>query len=642
MSEVFTAVNAQGGTVVIKVLSDRHRRDPVFRELLHREGVLGRSFGHPNVVSVLDSGEQDGEPYLVLEYVEGVDLWRLQRALQHTMRRMEAPLACHVVRELLSGIAHVHELRGPDGHGLIHRDVSPSNVFLSMVGEVKLGDMGIAVQARATATGPHAVSGARLEPVLPGSSNRGKLGYMAAEQLLGQAVDHRVDLFAAGVVLAEVLTGRALFSQESDPARILATRDSEVDALIDVLADHPPSLVSVVLRALARSPAERFQTADEFRAALAPHAGDPSEARPLLAALVAWARSAGKAMAREAAVSDEATTGNRLSRPSDAAITTVPSAPVSEITREVPPAYWEVRGDAVTSRGRFTWARLIEMALSGTLTPDDVITSPDGETRRAVDMPDLAPHLDIRSVTTSEVAGTVADWAEAMPGCSFLHALARLVFAEESGMLVAENAPTRREVYLFKGRPTHLASNLASEMMGEYLVSNGALTRGELDMALAMMPRFEGRLQRAITQLGLLDESRLAQLCDALSRERLMDIFRWRRGTLRFFRAVSPPPTSLPLLVEPFEVLRRAPQLLEDPLEHFASALDRRVGAGSPLRGSHKLSMGPIGHELVALADGRVTARALVQRVVSEKRAQQADVLRELYLLVELNVLDLR
>lgn len=642
MSEVFTATSPQGATVVVKVLSDRHRRDPVFRELLRREGVLGRAIGHPNVVSVLDAGEQDAEPYLVLEYVDGVDLWRLQRALQHTMRRMEAPLACHVVRELLAGIAHIHELRGPDGHGLIHRDVSPSNVFLSMVGEVKLGDLGIAVQSKATATAPHAVPGARLEAVLPASANRGKLGYMAAEQLMGQAVDHRVDLFAAGVVLAEVLTGRALFSQDPDPARMLAARDTEVDALIDVLADHPPSLVSVVLRALARSPAERFQTADEFRAALATHAGDPSEARPLLAALVAWARSAGKALAREAPPSDEATTRERLSRPSDVSPVAPQAPPIPEITREVPPLFYEVRGDAVTSRGRFTWARLLEMAFAGTLTSSDVITCPDGEVRRAADIPELAPHLDSRSAATSEVAGTVADWAEAMPGCSFLHALARLVFSEDSGMLVVENAPTRREVYLFKGRPTHLASNLASEMMGEYLVANGALTRGELDMALAMMPRFEGRLQRAIVQLDLLEESRLSQLCDTLSRERLMDLFRWRRGTLRFFRGVSPPPTSLPLLVDPFEVLKRAPMYLEDPMEYFLPTLDRRIGPGTPTKGVHRLAHGPIGHELVALSDGRITVRSLVQRVANDRRAQALEVFRELYLLLEIRVLELR
>ncbi len=641
MSEVFLAAAPSGATVVIKVLSDRHRRDPVYREILRREAVLGRAIGHPNVVSVLDAGEQEAEPYLVLEYVDGVDLWRLQRALQHTMRRMEAPLACHVVRDLLAGIAHVHELRGPDGHGLIHRDVSPSNVFLSLSGDVKLGDLGIALQAR-TASGAHPIPGARLEPVLPTSSNRGKLGYMAAEQLLGQAVDHRVDLFAAGVVLAEVLTGRALFTSGSDVGRMLATRDREVEALIDVLADHPPSLVSVVLRALARSPAERFQTADEFRAALATHAGDPSEARPLLAALVSWARTAGRALARETPpASDEVTTRERLSRPSDVS-NLYREKPDPEVTREVPLVFYEVRAEGAASRGRFTWARLLEMAFNGSLAPDDLVTGPDGPPRRASEVPELAPHLDRRTATTSEVGQVVADWAEALPECTFLHALARLVFAEESGMLVGELAPTRREVYLHKGRPTHLASNLASEMMGEHLVASGAIRRGELDMALAMMPRFEGRLQRALTQLGLLDDARLAQLCDGLARKQLAELFRWRKGTLRFFRGIAPPPTALPLTVDAFELLRQSPQWLDDPAEHFQPLLDRRVGVAAPIRGIGRLGLGALAHDLLTRADGRATVRGLVQRVVSERRAQLLEVYRELYLLLEIRALELR
>ncbi len=638
MSEVFLASSPRGETVVVKVLGDRHRRDPVFREILRREGQLGRAIGHPNVVSVLDAGEQEGEPFLALEYVDGVDLWRLQRALQHTMRRMEASLACHVVRELLAGIAHIHELRGPDGHGLIHRDVSPSNVFLSLHGDVKVGDLGIALQARATSSGSHLVAGARLEPVLQPAVNRGKTGYMAAEQLLGQAVDHRVDLFAAGVVLAEVLTGRTLFSSDVDPSRVLATREREVEALVDVLGDHPPSLVSVVLRALARSPAERFQTADEFRKALATHAGDPAEARPLLAALVGWARNAGRPNSRtQLPSSDEASTRERVGAGNRPTVT----APETAATREVPPTFYEItQGSA--PRGRFTWARLLELAFAGRLHPDDVLVAPDGRPVRAGDLPDLAPHLDTRGAETSEVAAQPADWAEALPERTFLHALARLVFREDTGVLVAENPPLRREVYVFKGRPTHLASNQPSEMIGEYLVANGVIRRGELDMALAMLPRFDGRLTQSIAHLGLLDETRLAQLCDALARERLHEIFRWRHGTMRFFHGVTPPPSSLPLTVDPFEVLRQAAQLVENPAEHFDAHLARRVAAGAGLKGLHRLGLGPVGADLFSRADGVVTVRTLVDRVAGERRVPASEVMRELYLLVEIQALELR
>ena len=642
MSEVFLASTPVGETVVVKVLSDRHARDPVYQELLRNEAILGRALAHPNVVSVRDAGDIQSEPYIVLEYVDGVDLWRLQRALQHTQRRMEAPLACHVVREVLAGISHIHALQSADGHGLIHRDVSPSNIFLSLAGDVKVGDLGIATPTRAPAATATLPGGARApSPYI----NRGKLSYMAPEQLLGIAVDHRVDLFAAGVVLAEVLTGRALFPPGSDMGTVLASRDAQVEALIDVLADHPPSLVSVVLRALARSPAERFQTAEEFRAALGPHAGDPSEARPLLAALVAWARTAGRPLVRpEEAPPDATPTHEQQPRPR----TSTPGSGAfkasrdPETTREVPLVYYEVFSEAGSSRGRVTWARLLEMAFSGALSQSDRVVGPDGLSRRPAEMPDLAQHLIDRSATTSEVAGIVADWADALPGCTFLHAMARLVFSEESGMLVAEAAPARKEVYLFKGRPTHLASNLAGDMLGEYLVQQNALTRGELEMALAVMPRFEGRLGRVLVHLGLMDENRLAQLSDRLTREKLLELFRWKRGTLRFFRSVTPPATSMALTVDPYEVLRQGAQQLEDPAEHFAPHLERRLGVATPARGLSRAGIGPLGHELLTHTDGRTTVRTITQRVSNERKVPLADVYRELYFLLEVGSLELR
>ncbi len=643
MGEVFLAKAPNDAQVVLKLLADKNRTDPAWRELMRREGAIGRATAHPNVVAVVDAGENDAEPYIVLEYVDGVDLWRVQRALQHTMRRMEAPLACHVVRELLAGIAHIHGLRGPDGHGLIHRDVSPSNVFLSLSGDVKLGDLGIALQARPSAPStPGSVPGARLEPVMVTGQHRGKLGYMAAEQLMGQAVDHRVDLFAAGVVLAEVLTGRSLFTPGSDMGRMLATRDAEVEALIDVLADHSPSLVSVVLRALARSPAERFQTADEFRAALAPHAGDAQEARPLLAALVAWARNAGRAMARSPGPpSDEATTRRRASVPSD------PSAfygvsPDPEVTREVPLVFYEVIPENGSARGRYTWARLIEMAFQGVLSAGDVVQGPDAVPRRAAEIPELKSLLQQKTATTSEVATAVADWADALPGCTFLHAMSRLVFADESGVLVVESGSVRREVYLHKGRPTHVASSLAGEGVGEYLLQQNALTRGELDMVFAMLPRFDGRVQRAVVQLGILDESRLVGLVDALARERLLDLFRWQKGTLRYFRTVTPPSSALPVNVDPYELLRQGAQLLEDLADYFAPQLDRPVGASTSVRGLGRLSVGAIGHDLLTRADGTVSLRSVAQRVAADRRAPTSEVYRALYFLLEIGALELR
>lgn len=634
MSEVFLASDPLGREVVVKLLSERLSTDPTFKELLRDEAALGASAAHPNVVRVLDTGG-DIDPWIALERVDGVDLWRLQRALQQTQRRMEAPLACHVVREVLLGLAHVHAPRERGGAGVVHRDVSPSNVLLSLDGEVKLGDFGVALGLRMGSTG--GTSGT----IPPGAASRvlrGKVGYMAPEQLLGLGIDGRADLYAAGIVLAEVLTGRTLFSPGSDMGNALALRDVQVELLVETLSDHPTSLVAVVQRALARSPAERFQTAGEFHAALAPHAARSEDASPLLAALVGWARSVGRMLVGETGTDAEAP-GARSSVPPSALYE---SPPDPERTREVPVITYELVTASGDPRGRFHYARLMEFAIQGALNADDVLISPEGERRRADQMPELAPHILERTATTNEGATARADWVDTLPTCTYLHALARLVLAEESGVLVAEAEPARREVFLLRGRPTHLSSNLASDTLGDYLIQAGTLTRGELEMALAVLPRFDGSLPRALLHLGLLDADDLASRVDRLARERFFDLFRWRRGTLRFFRGVTPAPAAIALTLDTSDVLRQGATLLDDPVARFEDLMDRKLLAQSPLKGIQRTGSGPLGPEVLRHADGRNSVRAVVQAVCTERRAQARDVLRELYFLTEIGALTVR
>ena len=635
MSEVHLATDASGHAVVLKLLDPRNVRDPAWRSLLRSEAALATAAAHPNVVAVLECHGDDDEPYIAMEYVEGVDLAFLIRALQQTQRRMEAPLACHAVRELLTGLGHIHRLN-LDGVGLMHRDVSPSNVLLSVDGTVKLGDFGLAMTMRGS--NPPGLPGTPSAAATALRLHRGKVPYMAPEQLLGMTADGRADLYAAGVVLAELLTGRQVFVTPPEAAALLTARDAQLDGLRDVLSDHPPRLVSVVFRALARSPADRFQTAAEFVVALEPYAGDPEESRPLLASLVQWARTAARSVQPQ-----------RRSPSSEPHAGSHPAPPIlshshygesleAERTREVPLLFYEVVSESGEPRGRFTFARLVEQAAVGVLTGRDLLISPDGSSQRAEDWVELAPHLVVRSETTSEVAEAQADWADAMPTCTFLHALAKLVLADESGMLVAEASPARKEIYLFKGRPTHYTSNLPGESIGEYLVQRGLLNRGELDMALAMMSRFNSNLSSALVQLGLVDEVLLAQRTDQLARERFTELFRWHRGTLRFFRGVLPPPGALPLTLEPSEVLRAGGAALEDPVAHFVHSLDRSVKTG-PTLPSSTIAITPLGAELLAGAESTPTLSRLVARTSQERRVSTVEALRELYFLVEVGAL---
>ncbi|MGH7294039.1 MAG: serine/threonine-protein kinase, partial [Polyangiaceae bacterium] len=231
-------------------------RNPEFVAMFLDEARLAARIRHHNVVATLDVS--DGDPlYLVMEYVEGCSLSALARAARHAGRRVPLDVALRVVCDALAGLHAAHDCRGPDGDllGLVHCDVSPQNVLVGVDGSARITDFGI---ARATAR-------MALEEQ---SIVKGKPSYMAPEQLGSGEVTRRVDVFSAGVVLWELLTGRSLFRSTDEWATMHAVLTREVPAPSSVEPAVPPALDAVLLRALERDPARRFATAGDFLAAI--------------------------------------------------------------------------------------------------------------------------------------------------------------------------------------------------------------------------------------------------------------------------------------------------------------------------------------------------------------------------------------
>lgn len=280
MAEVYRALWPQAAgadrSVVIKRLLPGLVDDPEQRAMFEHEAKLGRRIQHPNVVELLAHGIEGDAPYHVLEYVFGVDLWRLTRGLRGSGRVLPRPLALWVGTELLAGLAAVHGARGEAGEPLhvVHHDVSPSNVFLSVHGDVKLGDLGIARAALHDRTDAAARA-------------KGKLGYRSPEQVLGRPVDARSDVFAAGVVIAELLMGRPLFAERTEVGALLAIRDGDLAPLHQLLPHLPAGLGEALRRALEHRPERRTASAEALRAALLPFLDlPPSRLREELGARV--------------------------------------------------------------------------------------------------------------------------------------------------------------------------------------------------------------------------------------------------------------------------------------------------------------------------------------------------------------------
>ncbi len=266
MGEIFLAKHGLAGfekLAVIKKVLPHLAADEQFISRFVDEAQVAIKLQHVNVAQVFEVGRVGDEYFLALEYVEGRDLRRTLALLGHRKSRLPVDLALFIGRELANGLAYAHRRTSQDGSSLnlVHCDISPPNVLVSFEGETKVIDFGIAKSAiRGTATDP--------------KMGFGKFGYMAPEQLIrGGVVDHRTDIYAAGVVLYELLTGQRLYEAGPDPDyRALAKKVAR--------GEHPmPSDTAaelalyddLVATALRPKSADRYQSAAEFRDSIQQH-----------------------------------------------------------------------------------------------------------------------------------------------------------------------------------------------------------------------------------------------------------------------------------------------------------------------------------------------------------------------------------
>jgi serine/threonine protein kinase len=256
MGEVWAAhrSSAPREVIAVKRLPKALAGNPAYRKILLEEARLSMLLRHRNLVHVFDAGEAGGEAYIAMEFVHGLDLSRLRRLLDHTGEALSPTLVAYVIGEVLAGLAYAHNLEH-DGEllALVHRDVSPHNVMLSTRGEVKLTDFGVARLSTEDTSGTHV---------------KGKARYMPPEQLRGQSRSPKVDLFAVGAVLHELLDGAVFRGDAKDDARLLGM------AIDGVVPAPRRSLASLgALEQLRRGllevdPRQRIATAEDALALL--------------------------------------------------------------------------------------------------------------------------------------------------------------------------------------------------------------------------------------------------------------------------------------------------------------------------------------------------------------------------------------
>lgn len=244
-------------TVAIKRLHVHLARDPSFVAMFVDEARLVARIRHPNVVPTLDVANVDDELFVVMDYVHGESLAHLLKLGRKSAEPLPPELCVHVLAEALQGLHAAHEAKSERGDPLriVHRDVSPHNVFVGADGITRVLDFGVA-----KALG-------RMQASADGEI-KGKVAYASPEQLRGQPVTRTSDIYSAGIVLWEMLAGRKLFEGEHEAAVLMAAIGAEIPPLATVAPDVSPALAAAVMRALARDPSARFATAAEMAAAL--------------------------------------------------------------------------------------------------------------------------------------------------------------------------------------------------------------------------------------------------------------------------------------------------------------------------------------------------------------------------------------
>ncbi|MDI1475271.1 serine/threonine-protein kinase [Polyangium sp. y55x31] len=257
MAEVFVAESAgiEGfrKQVAIKRVLPHLSKNEQFIDMFLDEARLSGRLAHSNVVSVFDIGVGDNTYFIVMEYVDGADLKQVIEHQKKVGKPMPVESACFIAAKICQGLAYAHDLHTPDGEHLniVHRDVTPANVLITRHGECKIVDFGLAKASSQLANSDAGMI-------------KGKFGYLAPETVMELGVDKRVDVFAAGIILWEMLAGRRLFLGETDLGTVKLVREANIPSLKPFSPDVPAELEEIIRTALARDRDVRYQTARDF------------------------------------------------------------------------------------------------------------------------------------------------------------------------------------------------------------------------------------------------------------------------------------------------------------------------------------------------------------------------------------------
>ncbi|HEU4729127.1 MAG TPA: serine/threonine-protein kinase [Kofleriaceae bacterium] len=579
--------------VAIKKILPHLATDRSFVEMFIDEARITAQLDHRHIVQVFELGTDADTPYIAMQYVDGLDVLALLRECARAQIRLPPDFAALIARDVLDALDYAHNALDSSGRplGIIHRDISPGNVLLSWRGDVKLTDFGIARAAERR----HKTEAGTL---------KGKYGYMSPEQVSGSEVDARSDLFSVGILLAEMVMARRLFTSTNDLDILLMVRDARLDRLHKYAAEFPVELRVLTVRALQRRPEDRWQSAAQFRDAL-----DDWIRRTTRVSSRSLASLLGKVInAPTADLEGVVATEN-----DDAGALSGPMTRMSLAMAEA---------EAARARAEFISGEAIPSGLTGEAGSSGVMqvgNADDDVAAEDVDIP--SGPRDVGEIAQTPV----------------LRVVYRLAKAKGTGMLALEGrAGVLKEAYLVDGQPQFVSSNVEGERLGNYLIQQGALTPQALQRAISVVHHFGGRLADTLVGLDILDPLEAYRLLAKQVAAKLMEAFSWPKGRYTWTPRHPNPWKARALHLDAFRVIGAgATQLAEPLIEDWLSAGSKAFIVREPI-GDGELAQFGLGDALLkvySLLDGRTRLGELAGKVRSPEA--RMNLLRLTYLLVQ-------
>jgi eukaryotic-like serine/threonine-protein kinase len=605
----------------IKRILPQLAADSRFVEMFCDEARICAALTHPNIVQVVDFGEHNGELFMTMEYVDGVSLARLLRAVASRGERFPVGVALFIVHEILRGLRYAHEARDEQGHllGIVHRDVSPGNILVGRAGEVKLTDFGIVLSAFVD------------RRTYPGEL-KGKMGYMSPEQVIGEELDARSDLFTVGIVLAEMLLARPLFPGRNELEMLSRMYEADLAVLERGGAGLPYELVSVLRTALARSREQRFQSARDFEDAISDVARRAGVAWSD-SQLATWLASLG---ILPAPVHVEAPP---VQPPAQAAPQRRPTPPARHMT---PPrlvlmpqgAQYLWRTPGGEAMGPHPLSGVLAAIATGELGPGTEVAEEGGAWQPLTAVAAFAALGDRMPFRFHDPVDTRATWCRELTRQRWPGILFSLARQRETGLLVVRDARRQKRVFWEAGAPRFVSSTDRNELLGTSLVAAGLLNVADLDRTVMFAAERGQRLGEMLVALGILRPTALLRaLIDQLE-TRFVELGSWQTGEALFVRGdrsgedrVASRSSGLSsvarVLHEGYsdaEIAGLLAPFMGSPIARLPS----RVDAG-------ELGLAPAQRRALELAPGAASLQALMADLARNAGARHPDTLRGVF-----------